>query len=91
MQTIKLRSRIGADGKLQVQLPDQLANQEIEVILVYQTVESTEEQPHAEDPLIGLFSGSPELATQAKEILQKEIKSISGWSNTDRLRPGVSC
>lgn len=35
MNTIKVRSRVGVDGTLQVQLPDQLANQEVEIVLVY--------------------------------------------------------
>uniref|UniRef100_B8HSY1 Uncharacterized protein n=1 Tax=Cyanothece sp. (strain PCC 7425 / ATCC 29141) TaxID=395961 RepID=B8HSY1_CYAP4 len=72
MQTIKVRSRVSADGRLQLQLPDQLANQEIEIVLVYQTVELTQEQSlsSANDPLIGLFSGSTDLATQSEEILQ---------------------
>lgn len=82
MQTIKVRSRVSADGKLQLQLPDQLANQEIEIVLVYQTVESTQEQPPsiADDPLIGLFSGSPDLATQSEEMLQDQMNETSGWT-----------
>ncbi len=31
------------------------------------------EQSQTEDPLVGLFSGSPELATCSEEILQQEI------------------
>lgn len=81
MQTIKVRSRVGADGKLQLQLPDQLANQEVEVVLVYQTVESaTNQESSVNDPLIGLFSGSPNLATQSEENLQEEINRTSGWT-----------
>ena len=33
-----------------------------------------------EDPLIGLFAGSPDLATNSEEILREEIKDKSGWS-----------
>lgn len=33
-----------------------------------------------EDPLIGLFSGSPDLATQSEEILQRELNSNSGFT-----------
>jgi hypothetical protein len=33
-----------------------------------------------EDPLIGLFSGSPELATQSEDILHQELSSTSGFS-----------
>ena len=34
----------------------------------------------ADDPLIGLFSGSPELATQSEEILHQELHSASGFT-----------
>lgn len=74
MRTIKLRSRVGADGLLELQLPDQFANQEVDIVLVYQPVEALEELAAPEeldDPLIGLFSGSPDLATQSEEILQQ--------------------
>ncbi|MGG6268521.1 hypothetical protein ACQ4M3_25355 [Leptolyngbya sp. AN03gr2] len=82
MQTIRVRSRVGADGNLQLQLPEQLANQEIDIVLVYQSVDSAEQQPPtiAEDPLIGLFSGSSDLATRSEEILQEEIDQPSGWT-----------
>lgn len=74
-----VRSQVGADSKLQLQLPDQFAKQEVEIVLVDQTVE--EQKPFSvDDPLIGLFSGSPDLATQAEEILQAEINPASGWT-----------
>ncbi len=34
----------------------------------------------AVDPLIGLFAGSPDLATKSEEILQQEITEKSGWA-----------
>jgi hypothetical protein len=33
----------------------------------------------ASDPLIGLFSGSPDLATQSEEILHRDLTS-QGWT-----------
>jgi len=33
-----------------------------------------------DDPIVGLIKGSPELATNAEEILKTEIQSDSGWS-----------
>lgn len=82
MQTIRVRSRVGADGNLQLQLPEQLANQEIDIVLVYQSVNSTEQPIPAieEDPLIGLFSSSPDLATRSEDILHEEINPPSGWT-----------
>lgn len=32
------------------------------------------------DPLIGLFSGSPTLATDAEEMLQQGLEPGSGWT-----------
>jgi predicted Zn-dependent protease with MMP-like domain len=82
MQTLRVRSRVGSDGNLQLKLPEQFANQEIDVVLVYQSVEPNK-QPNLlleKDPLIGLFSGSPDLATRSEEILEKEINQTSGWT-----------
>ncbi|VXD18207.1 hypothetical protein [Planktothrix paucivesiculata] len=36
--------------------------------------------PQSEDPLIGLFAGSPDLATQSEEILNRELNSTSGFT-----------
>ena len=33
-----------------------------------------------EDPLIGLFSGAPNLAERSEEILEQEIHVNAGWS-----------
>ncbi|MEL6779509.1 MAG: hypothetical protein AAFO06_19875 [Cyanobacteria bacterium J06597_16] len=33
-----------------------------------------------EDPLIGLFEGSPDLATRSKETLAQEVQSASGFT-----------
>lgn len=34
-----------------------------------------------DDPIVGLYSGSPDLATNAKDILAAEIQPKSGWTN----------
>jgi len=84
MQTLKLRAHVNPDGSIQLQMPEQLANQDIELILVYQRVESPdsadEPLPPQEDPLIGLFSGSPDLATQSETILEQNITPTSGFT-----------
>ncbi|MEL7355573.1 MAG: hypothetical protein AAFN40_03305 [Cyanobacteria bacterium J06560_6] len=33
-----------------------------------------------EDPLIGLFAGSPDLASQSEEILSKEVQPAAGFT-----------
>lgn len=39
-----------------------------------------DETTRTDDPLIGLFAGTPDLATQSKEILTQGINSDSGFS-----------
>ena len=43
-------------------------------------VEALLASPDTGDPLIGLFSGSVDLATRSKEILEQEISSGSGFT-----------
>ncbi|MBD2354398.1 DUF1778 domain-containing protein [Tolypothrix sp. FACHB-123] len=40
MQSIKLRSRVDADGILRLEVPIELANLELDLVVVYQPVES---------------------------------------------------
>ena len=64
----------------QLSLPDQvhLASQIMQ--LVEQKMPPLTEEialiPQSKDPLIGLFAGSPDLATQSEEILNRELKAI---------------
>ena len=43
------------------------------------TAEAPASSPET-DPLIGLFSGSPTLATNAEDILQQNATPDSGWT-----------
>ncbi len=79
MQTLQLRSRTAPDGTITLQLPPELANQDFDFTIVYQPIDPT--SPLTEpDPLIGLFSGSPNLATDAENLLQQTIEPQTGWS-----------
>jgi hypothetical protein len=51
----------------------------VEVFIVPSTSENDQDKNES-DPLIGLFRGSPDLATQSEKILQQEIKENSGWT-----------
>ena len=42
MESIKLRSRVGADGILTIQMPTNLKGKDVEVVLVVQPLESEE-------------------------------------------------
>lgn len=39
MESLKIRSRVDADGVVRLQVPVELANSEIELVVVYQAVE----------------------------------------------------
>jgi hypothetical protein len=88
MQSIKLRSQIQEDGKIKLQLPQELANQEVEIILVYQTVESDQEnqeniqeQPKTpfeileESGFIGCCSAETDLSSNYKSVLKNELET----------------
>lgn len=49
MPSIKLRSHVDGDGMLHLQVPLELANQELEVIVVYQSVGSVTQAKTAEE------------------------------------------
>jgi hypothetical protein len=46
-----------------------------EAVLSYLQIQALDD-----DPLIGLFAGSPDLATQSEDILQRSITETSGWT-----------
>jgi hypothetical protein len=51
-----------------------------EAVLSYLQTQVPDENDVNDDPLIGLFSGSPDLATQSENILQQSITVTSGWT-----------
>jgi hypothetical protein len=51
-----------------------------EAVLSYLQTQVSDENDVNNDPLIGLFSGSPDLATQSEDILQQSITPTSGWT-----------
>lgn len=51
-----------------------------EAVLLYLQTQVLDKNVIGDDPLIGLFSGSPDLATQSEDILQQSITATSGWT-----------
>jgi hypothetical protein len=51
-----------------------------EAVLLYLQTQVPDENDVNDDPLIGLFSGSPDLATQSEDILQQSITPTFGWT-----------
>jgi hypothetical protein len=47
MESIKIKSRIGNDGILQVQVPDNFKNQNFEILIVFQPISNPESQEDA--------------------------------------------
>ncbi|MEX0272647.1 hypothetical protein AB3R30_26415 [Leptolyngbyaceae cyanobacterium UHCC 1019] len=39
METRSLRTKVGEDGILKIQLPSEIANQELDIVIVFQTTE----------------------------------------------------
>ncbi len=68
----------------QLSLHDQMRLVSQLMQLVAQAMQSmsvgTRPSSPTEDPLIGLFSGSPDLANQSEDILHQELNSTSGFS-----------
>ncbi|MBX9253258.1 hypothetical protein H1Q63_04650 [Desmonostoc muscorum CCALA 125] len=71
MESIKIRTFIGDDGILQVQLPPQIVNQELDVVIVFQPVIKESSQSLIQTPqelvyshrfveeVIGSWEGEP--------------------------------
>ncbi|WP_392482618.1 hypothetical protein [Nostoc sp. C110] len=60
MESIKIRTYIGDDGILQIQLPPEITNQELDVVIVFQPViqkstQSPTKTPEELDTLVGLL------------------------------------
>jgi hypothetical protein len=51
-----------------------------EAVLSYLQLQALDDNAIDDDPLIGLFAGSPDLATQSEDILQQSITERSGWT-----------
>ncbi|TRU84146.1 MAG: hypothetical protein EWV76_05765 [Microcystis novacekii Mn_MB_F_20050700_S1] len=51
-----------------------------EAIRQYIQLQQQEPLSINEDPIVGLYSGSPDLATNAEDILAAEIRPKSGWT-----------
>lgn len=63
----------------QIQLASELMQTAAQQLHFSSNTASTDLE-EVEDPLIGLFDGSPDLATHSEEILAQEVKSVSGFT-----------
>jgi hypothetical protein len=83
MEPIRLQAQVNIDGSLTLQLNDLPPSQNIEIFLIYQPIMEQDkifQSQQDEDPLIGFFSSSPNLAEESEQILEAEIAQKSGWT-----------
>ncbi len=63
---------------------DSMSDEEVAALLRYiDAMRSTalpDDYDEANDPAIGFLSGTTDLATGTKEILRREVTSLSGWT-----------
>ena len=66
MQSMSLKVKVGADGQLNLQLPQQLANQELDLVIVYQPVkpESLKNLHDVVDSFYGCLADDPILVEE---------------------------
>ncbi|MBG1260670.1 hypothetical protein [Nostoc commune] len=72
MESIKIRTYIGDDGILQIQLPPEIANQELDVVIVFQ-------------PVIQKSSQSPNKTLEELGYSRKFVEEVIGSWEGDRL------
>ncbi|MEH2439015.1 hypothetical protein [Nostoc sp.] len=75
MESIKIRTYIGDDGILQIQLPPEIANQELDVVIVFQ-------------PVIQKSSQSPNKTPEELGYSRKFVEEVIGsWEGDPLERP----
>ncbi|MEM9273677.1 MAG: hypothetical protein AAGA80_12035 [Cyanobacteria bacterium P01_F01_bin.143] len=67
MESIKLRSRVGVDGILTIQMPENLKEKDVEVVVVVQPSES-EEKPKISEIIAGFRQLRQEIPSDGSSI-----------------------
>ncbi len=76
---LHISTQVLAGNKIEIHTPELTVGEMVEVVIIT-TKSQNNEDNNAFDPLIGLFEGSPDLATKSEDILHQEIKEDSGWT-----------
>jgi hypothetical protein len=85
MNSLKLRSRVGADGVLNLRVPVGVTNAEVEVIVVFQLVESAQTPKTPEElgwppgffeQTVGAWAGEPLLRGEQGEYEVREEMAL---------------
>jgi hypothetical protein len=75
MESIQLKTHVGHDGLLQIKLPEQIANSEVEVVVIYQPVDKTKKRswsPGFFERTFGAWVGEPLVREPQGEFPQRE-------------------
>ncbi|MBG1269955.1 hypothetical protein [Nostoc sp. WHI] len=84
MESIRIRTYIGNDGILQIQLPAEIANQELDVVIVFQPIIEKSSQSATKTPselgyshkfveeVIGSWEGDPPEGKPVSETIIEE-------------------
>ena len=76
---LHISTQVLAGNKIEIQTPDLTVGETVEVFIITTKYPKNEDNDDS-DPLIGLFEGSPDLATKSEDMLHQEIKEDSGWT-----------
>ncbi len=75
MHSIKLQTHIGDDGLLQLELPVDIINQDLEVIVIYQPIDQTRKRawsPGFFERTFGAWQGEPLVREAQGELPERD-------------------
>lgn len=75
MESIKLTTHIDHDGLLQIQLPNKMANQDLEVMVIYQPVDKSSKRSWSDgffEKTFGCWEGEPLVREPQGELPERE-------------------
>lgn len=75
MESIKLTTHVAHDGLLQIQLPEKIANSDVEVMVIYQPVDKTSKRswsPRFFEKTFGAWQGEPLVREPQGELPERE-------------------
>ena len=80
MQSFSLRTHVGGDGVLRVEIPTDLSDTDVEVVIVFQPVKTTTEKVHPSWPegffekTVGSIPDFPERAPQGEYEVRDDLE-----------------
>lgn len=75
MESVKLKTHIGQNGLLQIQLPVEITDQDVEVMVIYQIVTKTQKRgwsPGFFERTFGAWEGKPLVREPQGDLQERE-------------------